>query len=47
MFVIHDTLPNQKNEKIIQCPFIKSFFFLKVMVFPKIKVQYPFIAYEV
>ncbi len=38
----------EKNEKIIQCPPIKSYHFLKVMVFPpKKKVHYAFIAHEI
>jgi len=33
MFVVCKTLP-KKNEKIIQCPFIKSSPFIKIMFFP-------------
>jgi hypothetical protein len=39
----HITKP-KKNEKIIQCPPIKSPFFFKVMISPKVKVYFTFIT---
>jgi hypothetical protein len=44
MFMIHDTLPNPKKMKKIQCPPIKSFFYKGNGFFLEIKVYYAFIA---
>jgi hypothetical protein len=44
MFVVHDTLPNQRKMKKNTMPTCKEFPFSKVMVFfPKIRIYYAFI----
>jgi hypothetical protein len=48
MFVVHDTLPNQRKMKKNTMPTCKEFPFSKVMVFfPKIRIYYAFIIQEV